>query len=43
MNFPQYQTLQVRPHDDAILAVTLNRPEVLNALNTQMGHDLLDL
>ena len=23
--------------------VTLNRPEVLNAINTQMGRDLLDL
>jgi enoyl-CoA hydratase/carnithine racemase len=26
-----------------VLVVMLNRPEVLNALNTQMGHDLLDL
>ena len=43
MNFPQYQTVQVSPHDDNVLLVTLNRPEVLNALNTQMGHDLLDL
>ena len=43
MNFPQYPTLQIHPHDDAVLVVTLNRPEVLNALNTQMGHDLLDL
>lgn len=43
MNFPSYQTLQVTPHDDNVLLVTLNRPEVLNALNTQMGHDLLDL
>ena len=43
MNSPQYQTLQVQPHDDNVLLVTLNRPEVLNALNTQMGHDLLDL
>ena len=43
MNFPHYQTVQVSPHDDHVLVVTLNRPEVLNALNTQMGHDLLDL
>ena len=43
MNFPDYQTVQVQPHDDNVLLVTLNRPEVLNALNTQMGHDLLDL
>ena len=43
MNFPKYQTLQVHPHQDTLLVVTLNRPEVLNALNTQMGKDLLDL
>ena len=43
MTFPQYQTVQVSAHDDNVLLVTLNRPEVLNALNTQMGHDLLDL
>ena len=43
MNFPSYQTLLVTPHDDHVLLVTLNRPAVLNALDTQMGHDLLDL
>ena len=43
MTFPVYQTVQVNAHDDNVLVVTLNRPEVLNALNTQMGHDLLDL
>ncbi|MDQ6882354.1 MAG: enoyl-CoA hydratase/isomerase family protein, partial [Pseudomonadota bacterium] len=43
MSLPQYLTLQIQPHDDAVLVVTLNRPEVLNALNTRMGHDLLDL
>ncbi len=43
MNFPQYQTLQIHPHEDTVLVVTLNRPEVLNALNTQMGHELLYL
>jgi enoyl-CoA hydratase len=40
---PAYQTLsteEVRPH---VLLVTLNRPDVSNALNTQMGHDLHDL
>ena len=26
-----------------MLQVTLNRPEVGNALNTQMGHDLYDV
>jgi enoyl-CoA hydratase/carnithine racemase len=29
--------------DPQVLLVTLNRPEVLNAINTQMGHDLYGL
>ena len=37
-----YQTLLVEPRDH-ILLVTLNRPAVLNALNTQMGKDQIDL
>ena len=40
---PEYQTVTtalVAPH---VLQVTLNRPHVGNALDTQMGHDLLDL
>jgi enoyl-CoA hydratase len=37
-----YQTLLVEPRGD-ILLVTLNRPTVLNALNTQMGKDQIDL
>jgi enoyl-CoA hydratase/carnithine racemase len=43
MSFPTYDTLltsQPAPH---ILQITLNRPDVANALNTQMGHDLLDI
>jgi enoyl-CoA hydratase len=43
MNLPAYETLQVQPHDSHVLVVTLNRPAVLNAINTQMGRDLLDL
>jgi enoyl-CoA hydratase len=43
MNFPTYNTLQVTQHAPHLLVVTLNRPEVLNAINTQMGRDLLDL
>lgn len=42
-SLPHYETLltaSVAPH---VLQVTLNRPEVGNALNTQMGRDLLDL
>ncbi len=38
-----YATLQVEKRDEHVLLVTLNRPDVLNALNTQMGKDQLDL
>ncbi len=38
-----YETLLLgRPHPDVLL-VTMNRPGVLNAMNTQMGEDMLDL
>ena len=37
-----YTTLSVEPDGEHVLVVTLNRPEVLNAINTQMGMDLLD-
>ena len=43
MSFPAYQTLALEPRDEHILLVTLNRPQVLNALNTQMGKDKIDL
>jgi enoyl-CoA hydratase/carnithine racemase len=43
MNLPSYETLQLAMHGEHILVVTLNRPEVLNAINTQMGRDKLDL
>jgi len=43
MNFPKYQTLSLEPRGEHTLLVTLNRPEVLNAINTQMGRDQLDL
>jgi enoyl-CoA hydratase len=43
MNFPGYQTLALEQRDAHLLLVTLNRPEVLNAHNTQMGRDKLDL
>lgn len=39
----QYETLLVAPQGDHVLLVTLNRPDVLNALNTRMGLDLVDL
>jgi enoyl-CoA hydratase len=38
-----FETIAVSRHDDHILLVTLNRPEVSNALNTQMGLDLVEL
>jgi enoyl-CoA hydratase/carnithine racemase len=38
-----YHTLAVEPRGEHILLVTLNRPQVLNALNTQMGKDQIDL
>jgi enoyl-CoA hydratase/carnithine racemase len=38
-----YQTLKTEKRDTHVLVVALNRPEVLNAINTQMGHDLYAL
>ena len=43
MNLPDYATLKLDTIDNHTLLVTLNRPEVGNAINTQMGHDKLDL
>jgi enoyl-CoA hydratase len=38
-----YETLQTTEPQPHTLLVTLNRPEIANAMNTQMGVDLLDL
>ncbi|MES2631416.1 MAG: enoyl-CoA hydratase-related protein [Pseudomonadota bacterium] len=38
-----YETLLIAPQDEHVLLVTMNRPDVLNALNTQLGLDLVDL
>lgn len=38
-----YETLAIERRDEHILLVTLNRPEVFNALNTRMGLDLMEL
>jgi enoyl-CoA hydratase/carnithine racemase len=38
-----FETILVERRDDHILVVTLNRPESSNALNTQMGLDLVEL
>jgi enoyl-CoA hydratase/carnithine racemase len=43
MTLPAYQTLALESRGEHVLVVTLNRPQVLNALNTQMGRDKLDL
>ncbi len=42
MDTPDYATLATAL-DGPILTVTLNRPQALNALNSQMGLDLIDL
>ena len=39
----EYPTLELKPQGEHVLLVGLNRPDALNALNTQMGRDLLDL
>jgi enoyl-CoA hydratase len=40
---PNFETLILERRDNHILLVTLNRPEAANALNTQMGLDLMEL
>jgi enoyl-CoA hydratase len=39
----QYETLALSEPVGQVLQVTLNRPKVANAMNTQMGLDLLDV
>jgi enoyl-CoA hydratase/carnithine racemase len=43
MSLPSYPTLALENRGEHVLLVTLNRPQVLNALNTQMGRDQLAL
>ena len=38
-----YDTLLIERQGDHVLTVTLNRPQVANAFNTQMARDLIDL
>jgi enoyl-CoA hydratase len=38
-----YETLRLTSQDSHVLVVTLNRPEASNAMNTQMGRDLMEL
>jgi enoyl-CoA hydratase/carnithine racemase len=37
----QYETVRIEDRGEGLLLVTLNRPDVANAMNTQMGSDLL--
>jgi enoyl-CoA hydratase len=43
MEHMTYETLSCERHDDGCLVVTLNRPEVRNAINTRMGEELRHL
>ena len=43
MTRPEFQTLKLNEPAPGLLVVTLNRPEVRNALNTQMGRELREL
>jgi enoyl-CoA hydratase/carnithine racemase len=43
MTLPAYPTLTTASPEPHLLVVTLNRPEVRNAINTQMGRDMLAL
>ena len=43
MSAYQYSTIQCEMRRPHVLLVTLNRPQVRNAFNTQMGQELLDL
>jgi enoyl-CoA hydratase len=37
----EYETIRTEERGEGLLLLTLNRPEVANAINTQMGRDLL--
>ena len=41
-SIPTYETVATDMVGSHVLKVTLNRPQVGNALNTHMGRDLLD-
>jgi len=42
MSIPGFETITIAPAANLVTVVTLNRPQVLNALNTQMGLDLIE-
>jgi enoyl-CoA hydratase/carnithine racemase len=43
VDLPAYATVALERAGEHVLVARLNRPEALNALNTQMGRDTLDL
>lgn len=43
MPLPHYETVTLSEPQDHICQITLNRPEVANAFNTQMARDLVDV
>src|SRR4051812_48770828 len=43
MNFPAYETIELRLQGEHVLLASLNRPQALNAITTQMGRDVFDL
>jgi enoyl-CoA hydratase len=43
MKDPGYQTLALEQPAEHLLVVRFNRPEVRNAISTQVGHDMLDV
>ena len=43
LDLPAFQTLGIAAAGEHTLLVTLNRPEVGNAINTRMGEDLTAL
>lgn len=42
MSLTDFETITVAPAANLVTVVTLNRPAVMNALNTQMGLDLIE-
>ena len=39
----EFETLSIESHADQVLAVTINRPQAANAMNTALGRDLLQV
>ncbi len=40
MRYDEYQFLEFTRHDDGILLITINRPDVLNATNARLHWEL---